>query len=79
LADHDNAPGPRLRDQYRFPAGRSTIIGQARSSSFASPFAQIIIISLDPGWFLNRLSASLILISRAMVLAAVSIDCGKRA
>jgi hypothetical protein len=50
-------------DQYRFPADYSTTIGPFGDQASEARSAKNIIISLDPGRFLNRLSSSLVLIS----------------
>jgi hypothetical protein len=66
----------RVTAQYRFPADYSNIIGQLGYCAL-EPTRQCITILLDPGRFLNRLVADLILILSRTIMAVASIDRGK--
>jgi hypothetical protein len=67
-----------LAAQYRLPAIYSNSIGPF-DRYVLKDTGRYITILLDPGGFLNRLGADLILIPpRGNIMTAASIDCGKK-
>src|SRR5882757_9480650 len=67
-----------LAAQYRLPGDLFQFYRSVRSLCFERHPAMHTIL-LDPGGFLNRLAADLILIPPRNIMTAASIDCGKSA
>src|SRR6266576_4944172 len=67
-----------LAAQYRLPAIYSNSIGLFDRYVLKDTGRGITIL-LDPGGFLNRLAADLILTPPRNIMTAASIDCGKSA
>ena len=67
-----------LAAQYRLSAIYSNSIGLFDRYVLKDNWRWITIL-LDPGGFLNRLAADLILIPPRNIMTAASIDCGKSA